>query len=257
MITFRPKLWTAVGAAALIAAGCSKSGEQGEKAPAGGEAAATAAAGEAGESAAGEGGAGEAGAGEAYAAVPAASRTALRISHLRGFFLVAQEAQTAEGDDAAAALAGQGMLEVFDPVADVFRGAGVDEAVLREAATKGDAASLKAAITNLDAARARAGGDAAAVVSGLTGIAAGLYGHVMVDGGIDPIEYQHSRGAALSAKAELDRFAGANPKVASARGDVQVFLKMWPTVVAPEDVAKATPSAQVQAQASRIQLALS
>lgn len=259
MTTFRPKLWTAVGAAALIMAGCSKSGEQGEQAPTGGEggAAASAPAGEAGETAGGEGGAGEAGAATAYSAVPSESRTALRIAHLKGFFLVAQEAQKTEGDDAAAALAGQGMLEVFDPVADVFRGAGVDEDKLREAAAKGDAASLKAAIAELEAVRGKVGGDAAAVVSGLTGIAAGLYGHVITDGAVDPIEYQHSRGAALAAQAELNRFAGSNPKVAAARGDVAEFLKLWPAVRAPEDVAKVTPAAKVQAQASRIQLALS
>jgi len=256
MNAFRPKLWTAVGAAALVLAACTKSREEGEKAAPGGETP-PAAVGEAGETAAGEGGVGEAGASEAYSAVPAASRTALRLAHLKGFFLIAQEAQKAEGDDAAAALAGQGMLEVFDPAAAVFREAGVDEAVLREAATKGDAASLKAAIANLDSIRAKVGGDAAAVVSGMTGIAAGLYGHVLKEGAVDTIEYQHSRGAALSAKAELDKFAGSNPKVAKARGDIQAFLKMWPTVSAPEDAAKVTPAAQVQAQASRIQLSLS
>jgi len=260
MHAFRPKLWTAVGAAAMILAACNKSGEAGEKAPQGGEAGeapAAAPAGEAGETAAGEGGVGEAGASQAYAGVPAPSRTALRIAHLKGFFLIAQEAQKAEGDDAAAALAGQGMLEVFDPAAEAFRKAGVDEAVLRAAATKGDAASLRAAIAALDQTRAKVGGDAAAVVSGMTGIAAGLYGHVLTDGAVDPVEYQHSRGAALAAKAELDRFAGSNPKVAAARGDIQGFIKLWPTVVAPEDPAKATPAAQVQAAASRIQLALS
>jgi len=260
MTAFRPKLWTALGAAAMILAACNKSGEQGEKAPQGGEAGeapAAAPAGEAGETAAGEGGVGEAGASEAYASVPAESRTALRLAHLKGFFLIAQESQKAEGDNAAAALAGQGMLEVFDPAADAFRKAGVDEALLREAATRGDAASLKAAIANLDQIRARVGGEAADVVSGMTGIAAGLYGHVLTDGAVDTIEYQHSRGAALSAKAELDRFAGSDPKVARARGDIQSFLKMWPTVVAPEDAAAVTPPAKVQAQASRIQLALS
>lgn len=260
MIAYRPKLWPktigAVGAAAMILAACNKSGEAGEQAPQGGEAPATAV-GEAGETAAGEGGVGEAGATEAYASVPAESRTALRLAHLKGFFLIAQESQKAEGDDAAAALAGQGMLEVFDPAADAFRKAGVDEAVLREAATKGDAASLRAAIANLDSVRAKAGGEAADVVAGMTGIAAGLYGHVLTEGAVDPVEYQHSRGAALAAKAELDRFAGSDPKVARARGDVQGFIKLWPTVVAPEDAAKATPAAQVQAQASRIQLALS
>ncbi len=256
MTSFRPKLWTAVGAAAMILAACNKSGEEGEKAPAG-EQAPAAAVGEAGETAAGESAVGEAGAGEAYANVPAASKTALRLAHLKGFFLIALESQKAEGEAEAAALAGQGMLEVFDPAADAYRKAGVDEALLRAAAEKGDPASLKAAIANLDQARVKVGGDAAAVVSGMTGIAAGLYGHVFTDGAVDPVEYQHSRGAALAAKAELDRFAGSSPKVAAARGDIQSFIKLWPTVVAPEDAAKATPASEVQAHASRIQLALS
>lgn len=264
MTAFRPKLWPktagALGAAAMILAACNKSGEQGEKAPQGGEAGeapAAAPAGEAGETAAGEGGVGEAGASEAYASVPAESRTALRLAHLKGFFLIAQESQKAEGNDAAAALAGQGMLEVFDPAADAFRKAGVDEVLLREAATKGDAASLRAAIANLDSVRGKVGGDAGDVVAGMAGIAAGLYGHVLAQGAVDPIEYQHSRGAALAAKAELDRFAASDPEVARTRGDVQAFVKMWPTVTAPEDAARATPAARVQAQASRIQLALS
>ena len=257
MRTFRPKLWTAVGAAALLAA-CSPGGEAGEgEGGEKGEAGATAAAvGEAGEKAGGEGGGGEAGAQGAYASVPAESRTALRLAHLKGFFLVAEEALAAEGADAAAALAGQGMLEVYDPAADAFRRAGVNEAVLRAAAAKGDAASLQAAIGALDAAGKRVGGDPAAVVSGLTDIAAGLYAGVVQDGAVDPIEYQHSRGAALAAKAEAAN-ARDNGKVLAATADLDQFLKLWPTVSAPEDPARATPPGKVQAQASRIQLALS
>ncbi len=257
MTTFRPKLWTAVGVAALLtAAACSKSGEQGEQAPAG-TTGSTAAVGEAGETASGEGGVGEAGASEAYTTIPPASRTALRIAHLRGFFLIAAEAQKAEGEDEAAALAGQGMLEVYDPAADNFIKAGVNEARLRAAATKGDAASLQAAISELDAARKRVGGDPAAVINGMTGMAAGMYGHVVADGAIDPVEYQHSRGAALSALGELQHFGSGSAKVQAVKADLERFIALWPAPVAPEDITKVAPAGDVQAQASRIQLALS
>ncbi len=260
MTMFRPKTWpkilSGVGVAALLtAAACSKSGEAGEQAPSG--TADTAAVGEAGETAGGEGGVGEAGASAAYASIPPASRTALRIAHLRGFFLIAAEARKAEGDAEAAALAGQGMLEVFDPAADNFRKAGINEARLREAAAKGDAASLLAAISELDAARKRVGGDPAAVINGMTGMAAGMYGHVVAGGAIDPVEYQHSRGAALSALSELEHFGGGNAKAQAVKADLDRFIAMWPAPVAPDDIAEVAPAGAVQAQASRIQLALS
>ncbi len=253
MSEFRPKLWPAVGAAALLAA-CTPGGDAREDAAPSEKP--VVAAGEAGEAAGGEGGGGEAGARDAYATTPSESRSALRLAHLRGFFLVAREASRAEGPEAGAALAGQGMLEVYDPAADAFRRAGVDEAVLRKAATEGDDASLQAAVKALDAARERVGGDPAAVAAGLAGIAAGLYSGVLMEGMIDPIEYQHSRGAALSAQAELSR-AGKNSKLAAARKEIDGFVALWPSVSAPEDVSRATPAGEVQAQASRIQLALS
>ncbi|HYE42547.1 MAG TPA: hypothetical protein VEA15_04060 [Caulobacteraceae bacterium] len=258
MNTFRPKLWTAVGAAALLAA-CSPAGEAGdagEKGEGGTAAPAAAPVGEAGETAGGEGGAGEAGAADAYRSVAPESRTALRLAHLRGFFLIAREVQKAGSADEAAALAGQGMLEVFDPARAIFVEAGVDEALLREAATKGDAVSLDRALANIDAARGKAGGDTAQVVAGLTGVAAGLYSGVVAEGAVDPIEYQHSYGAALSAKAEAER-ARNDPKIQAAKADLDAFYKLWPTVAAPEDAAKATPPGRVSAAASRIQLALS
>lgn len=254
MTTFRPKLWTAVGVAALMAAsGCSKPAQPAPTA----EAASTAPVGEAGESASGEGGVGEAGATEAYAGVPAASRTALRIAHLRGFFLIAQEAQKTEGDDSAAALAGQGMLEVFDPVAATFRATGLDEAKLRSAAERGDAASLTAALAELDRVRAKVGGDPAAVITGMTSIASGLYANVIDDGAVDPVEYQHSRGAALSAQVEAARFAGASPAARAEKHDIDAFVALWPGPTAPEDPKKAPAAGVISAQASRIQLALS
>ena len=259
MTTFRPKLWTAVGAAALLAA-CNPAADA-DKAKEGartgeGGAAATAPVGEAGESAGGEGGAGDAGAASAYSSVPAESRSALRLAHLAGFFLIAQQVEKSEGADAAAALAGQGMLEVFDPAKDAFASTGVDEAVLRDAATKGDAASLQKAINALNTARTKVGGDSKAVVAGLLDIAAGLYGHVVADGAVDPVEYQHSLGAALAAKAEAAR-SSAGAEVTALRPQIDAFVKLWPATAAPEDVSKVAPVGKVRAEASRLQLELS
>lgn len=262
MLVFRPKTWTAIGAA-LALAGCGE-GAGGEAGKAGGavgegEGAATAPAaapggeGEGGEGEAG-GGVGEAGASDAYAQVPAESRTALRLAHLKGFFLAAQAAGPVEGEEAAAALVGQGMLEVFDPEAQTFRRAGVDETALRAAATSGDPARIRTAIASLDAASAKAGGDPAAVARGMTDIAAGLYRGVFVDGdGVDPIEYQHAYGAALAARS----LAESRRELAPAKAELDKLVAMWPSPVAPENPAALKSAAQVQAQASRVGLALS
>ncbi|NEX93616.1 hypothetical protein, partial [Caulobacter sp. 17J65-9] len=202
-------------------------------------------------SAAGE--SGEAGATDAYAAIPAASRTALRIAQVKGFFLVAQAAAPAEGKEAAAALIGQGLLEAYDPAAAELKALGVDEAALRAAAESGDPAAIKKAIATLDAASKKAGGDQAAVAKGMTTIASGLYQNALVDGAVDPVEYQHSYGAALAAKAVVD----ADPKLASARDEIAGLVKLWPSATAPEDAAKAPATGKVLAQASRVELALS
>jgi hypothetical protein len=254
MTTFRPRLWTSVGAALVLAA-CSRESEDSTKTEAPAPAPAPVA-GEAGETAGGEGGGGEAGAAGAYANVAPESRTALRLAHLKGFFLIAQQVAPTEGAEAAAALAGQGMLEVYDPVADAFRQAGVNEQILRTAAEKGDAASLKAAVAHLDQIRTRVGGDPAQVVRGMVEIASGLYQHVVVDGGVDPVEYQHSYGAALAAKSELDR-NGGNAALQGVRSDLQAFVSNWKTTAAPEEASAVAAPGAVQAQASRVQLALS
>lgn len=248
MITFRPVVWTAAGA--LLLSACSGQAEKAEGEA--GAAPAAAPAGEGGEGGAEGGAAGEAGAAEAYGAIDEASRTALRLAHLEGFFRVAQAALSAQGAEAAAALAGQGLLEVYDPAAATFRTAGVNEAVLRKAAETGAAADLQAAIGALTAARAKAGGSPSEVAKGMAAIATGLYREVNVDGGVDPIEYQHAYGAALALKAVAD----SAPTLKTAQGDVNRFVGLWKTPVAPEDATALTPYGEVQAQASRIELAL-
>jgi hypothetical protein len=264
MTAFRPRLWTSVGAAVLLGAcsgGNSDHADQNKAAQnnatqSGSVVAGSAAGGEAGESAAGEGGAGEAGAAAALTAVSPESRTALRLAHLRGFLLVAEKV-AAKDKDAASILVSQGMTEAFDAKPEIFRQAGVDEALLKKAATTGAPADLQAALGSLDAASKRSGGKPAEVVRGMVEIASGLYGGVAVDGGVDPIEYQHSYGAALSAKAAYDAGVKANPDLKAVGADLDKFLAMWPSIDAPED-AKALPAAgKVKAQASRIELALS
>lgn len=276
MTQFRPRLWTGVSAAvlasSLVLAGCGsgEGGEAGEGASA--TASGAAAAGEAGEGGAAqsaaqaageggeggsEGGGGEAGTSAAYTAVPQASRDALRLAQLRGFFLAARAAEGPNAQDEAAALLGQGLLEVYDPSQVEYTRLGLQEPVLRRAAQTGARADVDAAIAQIDAARQRAGGAPAAVTRGMISIASGLYRQVIEDGVIDPTEYQHSHGAALSALQEIRAGAQANPQLASARGDVERFAALWPTATPPEDAARVTPVQQVQAQASRIELALS
>ena len=250
MTTFRPKLWTGVSAAILLAATAGCSGEAGEKGehPAANTAAAVGESGEGGPGSKPD--TGEKGALAAYADTPAQSRPALHLAHLLGFLLIAQK-QT-EGPEAAAALVGQGMTEVFDAEPDVFKAAGVNEAVLRRAAQTGAPADISAAIATVEAGQPKAGGDPAAVLKGMVDIAGGLYAGVMVDGSVDPIEYQHSYGAALSAQALAQHSKDA--RVQAAKAELDKLVAMWPSATPP---AKPTPANQVAAQTSRVELALS
>lgn len=249
MTSFRPKLWT--GASVAILLGVAACGEAGDTAPKADQAttANAPAAGEGGEGGAEGGVGGEAGAQAAYAGVPETSRLGLRLAHLKGFYLIAQK-QT-EGADAAAALAGQGMLEVYDPAKGNFAATGVDEAVLRKAAETGAPADLAAAIAAIEAAEARTGGDAVAIANGLVGISQGLYALVVTPDGVDPTEYQHSLGAALSAQEVLAD--STDPRAAKAKPELDKLVAMWPKTEAP---ATATPVGQVSAQAARVQLVL-
>lgn len=252
MTSFRPKLWTGVSAAIILTAGLSACGQPADKADAKATNAPAAAVGEGGEGGAEGGEGGEAGAQQAYVGVPAESRVGLRLAHLKGFFLIAQK-QTA-GADAAAALAGQGMLEVFDAQPDAFRTAGVDEALLRKAAETGAPADLQAAVANIEAAQAKAGGDPKAIARGMLQIAGGLYKGVVTPDGVDPTEYQHSYGAILSAQQALQTAIKSDPALKSAQGDMTKLVGMWPSTEAPKTPA---PVDQVSGQAARVELALS
>ena len=249
MTSFRPKLWTGVSVAILLAtAAC---GGEGGEAGQPDEAGPAAAVGEGGEGGA-EGGAGvgEAGARSAYAAVPAESRAALRLAHLKGFLLIAQK--QGDGPAAAAALVGQGITEVYDAQPGAFKSVGLDEAPLRKAAESGAPADITAALNAIEAAEAKAKGDAAAVVKGMVNISAGLYQGVVAEGAVDPIEYQHAMGAALAAQ-EVASDAN-DARITAAKADLDRLVAMFPAPSAPE---QPTPVGQVSAQASRVELALS
>ena len=249
MIRLRPKHWTSVSAAVLISvSGVSACSPKKEASAASDPAARTAAP----VAASGAGESGETGAHSAYSGIPADSLSALHIAHLRGFFLIALAQK--DGPEAAAILASQGLLEAYDKSAAVFSAAGIDQAVLRKAATSGASADLKAAVSALNAGLTKAGGDPLAVIQGLVEISSGLYKGVVVDGGVDPIEYQHSLGAALSAKAALADAVGKKPELSGATKPMEAFIALWPSMSAPD---KPASYSQILAQASRIELALS
>ncbi len=199
----------------------------------------------------GEGGS-EGGAQGAFESIPAASKVALRLGQLKGFVLIALR-QT-DGPDAGGVLLSQGIQESFDRSPNVYTAAGVDEAILRKAAKTGAPADLKAALANIEAAEAKAGGDRLAVVKGLAEIASGLYGEAVKPGSVDPIDYQHSLGAAMAAQTVLEREVGKDPRAATAMPEMKKFVALWPKLSAPETP---TPAAQVAAQASRLELELS
>jgi len=253
MTSFRPKLWTGVSAAVLISTGALVACSPQSSAPkAVAESPAAPAVATSAAAMAGAGESGETGAVSAYSAIPADSANALHIAHLRGFVLIAMAQK--DGPEAAAVLVAQGMLEAYEKSPEPFKAAGIDEALLRKAADTGASGDLKAALKSLDVGLAKAGGDRKAVIRGLLEISSGLYKGVVVDGGVDPIEYQHSLGAALSARAALVDAAKTDSSLAAAKPEMDRFVALWPTPSAPE---KPAAHGALLAQASRIELALS
>ncbi len=279
MLEFRPRLWASLGLVAALGAGVAAcGGEGGQGAGETGTPAATAtvpgaAAPSAGEAAAGEGGgesgAGEAGASAAYAGIPEASRDALRVAQLTGFFEIARKVADAGDPAAAAILVDQGLLEVAQAFPQPFAccaGAELTAAyqALSAAWTAGkpaaETAPLVARAEALGAeAVAKAGGTPQDVVRGLLQIAGGLYALVIMPDGVDPIEYQHAQGAALAARAvfetarpTLEAADAGRTRDAAARLDA--LLALFPAATVPETPA---PVAQVAASVSRAELALS
>jgi hypothetical protein len=271
MIKLKLKHWRAAGLAAglsLVAACGGEAGEAGEAGEGGeggeaGEAGASAPAPSAATATAPAGGeAGEAGAASAYAGLSGNQLTALRLQHLRGFVMIAN-AVAAEGQPAeAAVLVQQGLLEVYDSAPDQFGSLNVElvrgaaDASLSQAQLT---ARLRAADTEIQRAEAALDVDEAALTARLIDIATGLYQSVNQADYVDPIEYQHSLGAALAAQSALSAGAGElrgeNARAfTEAQNEVQRFVALWREPIAPEQPAT---YAQVLAQGSRVRLALS
>lgn len=260
------KLWRTAGAAAALSlAACG--GEGSENGAHGGQ---TGEAGESGASAPastaapanGGGEQGEAGVETAYSGVSGDQRTALRLQHLKGFLLVS--ARVAESDPpAASALVGQGVLEVYEPAIAEF--GALDATPVRAAAASDDASAaqmeqrLHAGEAAIDVARRGLAIDYADLAARMTDLSAGLYQNVVQPDFVDPIEYQHSLGAALAARDALS--AGRSqlqPRdrraYREAITEIDRLIALWPAPSAP-----GTPASyrDVLAQSSRVRLALS
>ena len=282
MIAWKFKLWRTAGAAAALGlAGCGEGGpgdtgegghgEAGDGAVHGEAGGATpATGGEAGEAAIGEAGGehGEAGVATAYAGLSGDALTALRIQHLRGFVMAAAKIVADRGSFSgepadAAVLVQQGLLEVYDPAADQF--GALDVTKLREAAGGFDftRAQMVQRLRDSEEELSRAIGeldfDEAQLVVRMVDISTGLYQNVLIDGVADPIEYQHSMGAALAAQQALllhqNKLRTENLGAFSrASGELNRFVALWPSREPPNDPATYQ---QVLVQGSRVRLALS
>jgi len=266
MIAWKLKGWrsTGVAAAALGLAACGgEGGEAGERGEAGeaGEARVSGAPSAPAPAAAAAGGeAGEAGAASAYAGLSGDQLTALRIQHLRGFVMAAAAVNAEDRPAEAAVLVQQGLLEVYDVAPDQF--GDLDVSIIRSAAEPNlNRAQMMQRIRNSDAEFNRVLGeldiDYAVLVVRMVDIATGLYQGVVQEDFVDPVEYQHSMGAALAARASLNQDALLHRNIfgyLEAQGELNRFVDLWPQATAPERPASYS---QVLAQASRVRLALS
>lgn len=272
MTGLKLKQWRGIGAAAALSLAAACGGEGGATSHAGeggegegGEGAVTAPPAPApAASGGGEGGeSGEGGAASAYAGVSGAQLTALRLQHLKGFLMAADAVANANMPAEATVLVQQGLLEVYDGASADF---GSLDANIVRAATEAnlDRAQL---LTRLRAAEAeidRAGGaleevDHAALAARMVDIATGLYQSVNQNDAIDPIEYQHSMGAALAARDALTRGASElrtenAAAFTEAQTEVGRLVALWRQPTAPENPAAYR---DVLAQGSRVRLALS
>lgn len=268
MIAWKLKHWRAVSAvAALSVAACGDNGEQTASSgatPGGDAEQAPNPATDAAPAAAAGGEAGEAGAQTAYAGLEGDQRITLRLHHLQGFVLAAervlQDPNTQPTD--AAILVQQGVLEVYDAFPTEF-GTLNAETIRAAGDTEASREQLTHRINAAKAEIARASGalhaDAAITVARLVDISTGLYQLVIQEDFVDPIEYQHSMGAALAAQAALReaqsdlRRRDANA-YSEANREIERFVGLWRQATAPE---APTPYNQLLAQGSRVRFALS
>jgi hypothetical protein len=262
MIEIRVKRWRSAGVAAAVlgvaACGAETGGEpeRGEAGDAGAQAPTPAPAASAG------GEAGEAGAISAYAGMSGDQLTALRIQHLRGFVMAAARLNAANRPAEAAVLVQQGLLEVYDVAPDQF--GELDIAVIRGATDSNlNRAQMMQRVRASEAEMERAvralNVDYAVLTARMVDIATGLYQGVVQEDFVDPVEYQHSMGAALAARTALTQGQGELQRrnlraYAEAQAELNRFVNLWPDPAPPE---RPAAYSQVLAQGSRVRLALS
>ncbi len=259
MITWKIKLWRHVGAAAMLTAAAACGQPVATSAPAAEPPPPAGASGESG----GGGEQGEAGVAEAFDGLSGDARLALHLQHLKGFLLIADRMNSENHPEEAGVLVGQGVLEGYEEKAADF--GAFDVSKLR-AASDGSAktsAQLAPKIHDaeavVDAARAHLSVNHADLAARMIDISTGLYQNVNQSDFVDPTEYQHSLGAALSAKDALvagrDAMRRQNARAYDeAAAEIDRFIALWPQSTAPDHP---TAYRDVVRQASRVRLALS
>ncbi|WKL57430.1 hypothetical protein Q1W73_00125 [Asticcacaulis sp. ZE23SCel15] len=253
MIEFKPKLWTGAAGGLMMLGALSACGEKPKDGTATKTEDAAASADAANTAVVAGGEAGEGGAVLAYSSIPESSRLTLRLQHIKGFLLVGQKvAKSADGTEGAAIVIGQGLSEALDPQEPKLAAAGLDVAAVRKAAETGSEADIKAAIAAIDAAYAKNPGVAKDTAIGMAELTQGLYAEVLKEGIIDPTEYLHSQGAALSLKDLVAR----EKSLAPIKADVDALAAYWPTTLAPEEAAKIVDKSKVVSSVSRIELSI-
>lgn len=264
MIEFRPKLWTSLSAAAMLAA-CGSGPDAPTSTTAPPQASAHAVHDQAGEAAIGETGgeaAGEQGEGGAAAAgLGPVEQQALAVAQMRGHLKVAQALAATGQSVSSSPHFGHPLYEVYAQHRELFGAAALDaapfEALNQKAAAgaaKGELEPLYAKAEAAIAALAPRGPvDQAAVLKALLEIAGHEYG-VGVEGGkvVNPVEYQDAYGFTLVAAElaqELPGDAAARMEIAK---EAAALAALFPGPLPPAN--PAAPGALL-AQISRIELA--
>ena len=246
------KTWTGLGlATALVGAGLA--GCAGEAGEAGSEGDPSAVAGEGGE-----GGEGEGGESASASALPVEQRLAFMAGHAAAGIALYRAGEA----EAAAPHLSHPVSETHADERAGLEALGFQPAVFEAVSAALEAGKpaaeiepqLAAAEANLDAMRAKAGGDPAALITYLMGVAREEYGAAVKDGAVtDPGESQYAWGFAKVARQIADRIEG--PQGKTVRAELDTLIKLWPGD-APVPPAKPAPAGQVSAQASKVELAL-
>jgi hypothetical protein len=162
----------------------------------------------------------------------------------------------------AGVLVAQGVLEVYDAAPDQFGGLNIEiiRAATDSSLNRAQMTSrIRAAEAEIERVSQGLDVDHAALVGRMVDIATGLYQHVNQTDFVDPVEYQHSMGAALAARDALiegqDELRREDLGAFSqSQAQLNRFVGLWDEATAPEEPATYQ---QVLSQGSRVRLELS